>query len=220
MTRLPRGLYGITPEWDDTDRLIEAVAIAARHGLRVLQLRRKDASAQTRRHQALALQPVCRSLGVTFIVNDDWRLAADLGADGVHVGRDDASSLAEVRQAVGSAIIGVSCYADLTLARKLLSAGADYIAFGAVYPSPTKPLAPRASVALLREAAAWLHTLPRPRPALVAIGGISEGNAASLVEAGVDNIALITGLFATADIAATAQACRALFTDSTPTHHD
>ena len=219
ITRLPRGLYGITPEWDDTDSLLDAVATAARHGMRVMQLRRKDASAQIRRQQALALQPLCRSLGVTFIVNDDWRLAADLGADGVHVGRGDAC-LAEVRHAVGSAVIGVSCYDDLALAHSLLAAGADYIAFGAVFPSPTKPQAVRASMPLLREAATWLRTLPQPRPSLVAIGGITAGNAAPLIEAGVDNIALITGLFAAADIGATAQTCQTLFTDSLQTHHD
>ncbi|MBJ7262474.1 MAG: thiamine phosphate synthase [Burkholderiaceae bacterium] len=218
-TRLPRGLYGITPEWDDTERLLDAVATAARHGLRVLQLRRKDASPLVRRRQAVALQSLCRSLGVTFIVNDDWRLAADLGADGVHVGRDDAS-LTEVRQAVGSAVIGVSCYNDLALAHRLLAAGADYIAFGAVFPSPTKPQAVRASLPLLREAATWLRTLPRPRPSLVAIGGVTAENAAPLIEAGVDNIALITGLFAAADIGATAQACQTLFIDSLHTHHD
>ena len=169
--RLPRGLYGITPEWDDTARLIEAVDTAARHGLRVLQLRRKHAAARLRRHQALALQPVCRALGVTFLINDDWRLAADIGADGVHVGRDDAP-LAEVRQVMGeAAIVGVSCYDDLTLARSALAEGADYIAFGAVFASPTKPHAVRAGLPLLRETAELLRTLhfatglPRPEHA-------------------------------------------------------
>jgi thiamine-phosphate pyrophosphorylase len=217
--RLPRGVYGITPEWDDTDRLVDAVTTAARHGLRVLQLRRKQANPQLRRLQALALQAVCQALGVIFIINDDWRLAADVGADGVHVGRDD-TALSEVRLAVGTAIVGVSCYNNLALARSALSAGADYIAIGAVFASPTKPHAAHADLPLLRQTVALVRAQPTPRPALVAIGGITPYNAAPLIQAGVDNVATITGLFGAADIAGVAQAYQALFSNSMASHHD
>ncbi|VFR93901.1 Thiamin-phosphate pyrophosphorylase [plant metagenome] len=211
-TRLPRGLYGITPEWDDTDRLLAAIRAAARGGLRTLQLRRKTVSLPFKHQQAIAVRDVCRELGVVFILNDHWRLAQELGADGVHLGREDGD-LALVRQSVGdSLLIGASCYDDIGRARELLDAGADYVAFGAVYPSPTKPQAVRAPLSLLGEARSLTDALPAPRPAVVAIGGITPDNAAAVAEAGADALALISGLFEAPDVEAAARACTALYT--------
>ncbi|WP_345252087.1 thiamine phosphate synthase, partial [Pigmentiphaga soli] len=149
-----RGLYGITPEWDDTDRLVAAVEAAARGGMRMLQWRRKDIAPAARRPQAQALRDACARLGVVFIVNDDWRLALDLGADGAHLGKDDGD-IGEARRAAGPALyLGASCYDSLDRARAALAAGADHVAFGAVFDSPTKPAAVRAPLALLTAARA------------------------------------------------------------------
>lgn len=211
--RFPRGLYGVTPEWDDTARLLDAVRQAAAGGMRALQLRRKHLSPDARLAQARELAPLCRELGVLFIVNDDWRCAVEAGADGAHLGRDDAS-LAEVRAAAPGLLLGVSCYGDLPRAQALLDEGADYVAFGAVFPSPTKPQAPHAPLSLLSEAAARVAGCATPRPAVVAIGGITPANAAQVAAAGADSIAVITGLFEAPDIRSAAQACAAPFTSS------
>src|SRR5690606_19714602 len=103
-------LYGVTPEWDDTDKLVEAITAAAQGGMIALQWRRKTASPDAGLEQARRVVEACRQLNVVSIVNDDWRLAALLDADGVHLGRDDGN-LAEARLALGpQKIIGCSCY--------------------------------------------------------------------------------------------------------------
>lgn len=210
--RFPRGLYGITPDTDDTGMLLDAIAAAARGGLRSLQWRRKhSASPEALLSQGQAIAGLCRELGLVFIVNDDWKMAQLLAADGVHLGRDDGD-LAAARAALGPArIIGVSCYADLARAQDLLAQGADYIAFGAVYPSPTKPEAARVPLELLAQARAQLEQLPAPRPAMVAIGGIHAANAAPVVQAGADALAIIQGIFQATDIEAAARACAQAF---------
>jgi len=208
--RFPRGLYGVTPEWDDTDRLLDAVRSAAAGGMRALQLRRKNVTTEQRIAQARALVPVCRNLGVVFLVNDDWRVALEVGADGAHLGRDDGD-LAQARKEAGDTfILGASCYNDLDRARELLDACADYIAFGAMFVSPTKPHAVPAPIALLaqaRDLAAQHARDTTARAAVVAIGGITAARAPQLVQAGADSIAVITGLFETPDIQAAALAC-------------
>lgn len=209
--RFPLGLYGVTPEWDDTDKLLDAVRLAAAGGMSALQLRRKTLAEAERAAQAKALAPLCRELGVVFLINDHWRLALDVGADGVHLGRDDADA-AQVRKEAGpDLLIGVSCYNELDRAQRLLAAGPDYIAFGAVFPSPTKPQAVRAPLSLLTQAHALVQACSQPRPAVVAIGGITPNNAAAVAKSGADCIAVITALFEAPDIAAAAQACAAPF---------
>jgi thiamine-phosphate pyrophosphorylase len=212
--RFPAGLYGVTPEWDDTDRLVAAVRTAAEGGLRALQLRRKNASPELRAAQARALAPLCRELGVVFLVNDHWRLALDIGADGAHLGRDDGD-LAEARATAGAGfVLGASCYNELDRARQLLDAGADYIAFGAVYVSPTKPQAVQAPLSLLAQARdlASAHAgNAAQRAAVVAIGGITPARAPEVARAGADSIAVITGLFEAPDILAAARTCAAAF---------
>jgi thiamine-phosphate pyrophosphorylase len=208
--RFPRGLYGVTPEWDDTDKLLRAVRQAAAGGMRALQLRRKDAPAAMRRAQAATLARACRELGVVFLVNDHWELALEIGADGVHLGRDDGDP-GQVRARAPDLLIGVSCYDDIGRARAALDAGADYIAFGAVYPSPTKPAAVRAPLALFGQAQELARTRPAPRPAVVAIGGITPANAALVAQAGADAVAVITGVFEAPDIGAAAAQCARAF---------
>lgn len=183
-----RGLYLITPEAADTERLLERVAgiLPARPAL--LQYRSKHPSDSVRLEQAQALAALCASHGVALIINDDVALAQRVGAAGVHLGCDDVAP-ASARATLGEqAILGASCYDELALAERAVAAGASYIAFGAFFVSPTKPHARRASIELLRASA---H-LAVPR---VAIGGITADNAELLVRAGADLIAVISGVF-------------------------
>ena len=202
--RPPRGLYAITPDEPDTSRLLARVETVLAAGATWLQYRNKVAEAALRETQARRLLPLCRRYGVPLIVNDDWRLAAAIGADGAHLGEDDGQ-LAAARDALGeTAIIGASCYDDLALARQAAASGASYIAFGAFFPSPTKPNARRATPDLLRGSASL--RLPR-----VAIGGITPGNARPLVDAGADLLAVISGVFDAPDPAAAVRAYLASF---------
>ncbi len=226
----PRGLYGITPEWSDTQRLVAAVEAAASGGMVALQWRRKTATRREGEHQARALATTCKSLGVVYIINDDWRLALALDADGAHLGRDDGA-LIQARQALGpDKILGCSCYNDPALAQQALAVGVDYIAFGAMYPSSVKPGAARATLDHVRagrtlaeqnRAARIRAEQARtgraradhatPRAVVVAIGGLTADNAAPVIRAGADSIALINGLFGAPDIRAAARRCQELF---------
>lgn len=215
MPELGRGLYAITPEGDDDGALLAAVEAALAGGVRLIQYRDKPAGPETRQRRAVALLERCRRHGARLIVNDDVTLARAVGADGVHLGRDDCpdGDLGSVRAALGpDAVIGVSCYADFELARAAAAAGADYLAFGAVFPSPTKPAAARASVDLISRAKREL-ALP-----VAAIGGITLANAPALIAAGADLLAVITDLFGAPDVAARAAAYQRLF--FADPHHD
>lgn len=211
-TRFPRGLYGITPDWSDTDRMLAAVEQAHAGGMTALQWRRKQGSSNERRAQLLALRALSLDLGLLLIVNDDWRLAADLDADGAHLGRDDGS-IAQARMALGSdKIIGCSCYDQPELAARRLLEDVDYVAFGAIHPSRVKPGAVRATLDHIREGRRLTESR-QPRPAVVAIGGITPDNAAPIIQAGADSIAVISALFETTDIRQAAARCAALFND-------
>ena len=197
-----RGLYAISD--GPRDDLLEACAAALEGGARILQYRDKTREASCRLDEARALQALCARFGVPLIVNDDVELAAAAGAAGVHLGEDDGD-LASARARLGAqAIIGVSCYDSLERARHFAAAGADYLAFGAFFPSPTKPHARRATLDLLRDARAF------GKP-LVAIGGITIDNAPSLIEAGADGVAVISALFNAEDVRVAAQAFASLF---------
>ena len=200
---LMTGLYLITPDDPDPSRLLARVQPLLPFAS-CLQLRNKAMPAATLREAGAMLREACRDTGVPFIVNDDAALAAELDADGVHLGEDDGD-IASARTLLGdAAIIGVSCYDDLERARTLVAQGADYIAFGAFFPSPTKPHARRAGIDLLRDSA----SLGVPR---VAIGGITPDNAGSLVAAGADLIAVISGVFDAPDPVAAARVYLSLF---------
>jgi thiamine-phosphate pyrophosphorylase len=195
MKRL-RGLYAITP--DDLSRVEEALASGA---LCALQYRAKTADAATRRREAERLLARCRAHGVPMIVNDDLELALAIGADGVHLGREDGD-LTVARARLPGRLLGASCYDRPELAVRAVAAGADYVAFGAVFPSPTKPSAVRAPLALFaREFGA----------SKVAIGGITLDNAPGVLAAGADCLAVITDLFDAPDVAARTRQYRRLF---------
>ncbi len=205
MTACVHGLYAITPELVDTAVLLTRVRAALTGGAGAVQYRQKHADAALRVVQAGALVALCKAQRVPLIINDDVALALRVNADGVHLGRDDGS-VAEARSALGAdAIIGVSCYNEMALADAAAAAGANYAAFGSIFASNTKPGAVRASVALLAEAK---HRLNIP---IVAIGGVTLGNAQQLIDVDVDAVAVISDLFAAPDITARAAMFHQLF---------
>lgn len=205
----PSGLYGVTPDWDQRQTLEHAVRLAAKGGMTALQLRQKAANSSLRRELAEHLLPICRQAGVALIINDDWRLAQAIGADGVHLGRDDDDP-AMVRAALGpNMYLGVSCYGDLDRAKDMLALNVDYVAFGAMFASGTKPQAPPIALGVLTQARALVDDIA-PQAGVVAIGGITTDNAASVLQAGADCLAVVGGLFLSPDIEQTARQFSAL----------
>jgi thiamine-phosphate pyrophosphorylase len=204
MSAFPSGVYALTPECADTTRLLLMVEAALKGGAAAVQYREKTGDVALRHEQASELLPLCRKYKVPLIINDDLRLADLADADGVHLGREDAG-LREARIILGpKKIVGVSCYQSLERAREAQAMGADYVAFGSFYPSPTKPQALRAPLRLLHEAA-------EIKVPVVAIGGITAENAQVLIEAGADAVAVISALFDAPDIEAAARELNNLF---------
>jgi thiamine-phosphate pyrophosphorylase len=199
-----RGLYAITDsQLCTSEKLQNQVREALLGGARIIQYRDKKGDHQQRLADATALRRLCSEFNALLIINDDVELAKQTGADGVHLGRDDAS-MASARTELGEkAIIGVSCYNQLKLAHQAAAAGADYLAFGRFFPSTTKPEAVQADIGLLTDSKQQLQ-LP-----LVAIGGITPENGAPLIAAGADMLAVIHGVFGQPDVqAASHRLCR------------
>jgi thiamine-phosphate pyrophosphorylase len=198
------GLYALTPEQPDGSMLATQVEAALAAGLRLLQVRSK-LSFDLRARQTAQMVSLCRSYGATCIVNDDPALAAEAGADGVHLGRDDGT-VAEARRLLGAgAIVGVSCYDDLARAQRLRAEGADYVAFGSFFPSSVKPDAVRPRLDLLTRARAVLDC------PIVAIGGVTLETAPLVRNAGADAVAVITDVFSATDVGARVRAYGRLF---------
>ena len=197
-----RGLYAITPATLDSKRLIEQVSRVIAGGASVVQYRAKQLAKDIAKTQAQALRAVTRATGTTFIINDDSELAMAVGADGVHLGRDDGGvdviprlrEMCAARLPHRPFIIGVSCYNELSRGAAAVASGADYIAFGSFFSSPTKPHAARADLALIHAAKA------RFKVPVVAIGGITVENAPQLIAANVDAVAVISSLFDADDV--------------------
>lgn len=189
------GLYAITDaRLQPDEQLEEHVALAIEGGARIIQYRDKSGNRRLRLQQARALAALCDSHNIPLIINDDAELAADCGASGVHLGEDD-TALANARKLLGDkAIIGISCYNRLELARQAAEQGADYIAFGRFFASGTKPDAVQATPALITDSKRHWE-LP-----VVAIGGITPDNAGQLLDAGADMLAVVRGVFAADDI--------------------
>ncbi|MHB1214407.1 MAG: thiamine phosphate synthase [Thiobacillus sp.] len=203
--RFPGGIYALTPETADTGRLLMQVEAALTGGVAAVQYRDKSGDVARRHEQASELVALCHQFDVPLIINDDLRLADLCDADGVHLGRDDGG-LREARIILGKhKFIGASCYQSLELALAAQAAGADYVAFGSFFSSPTKPAAGRAGVDVLRDAAPLIHV------PLVAIGGITPANAPQLLDAGADSLAMLSALFDAPDIRATAHRLNQLF---------
>jgi len=189
-----RGLYAITPESADA---VDKARRALEGGIALLQYRRKRRDLD----EAREIAALARRHQVPLIVNDDVELALELDAHGAHLGRDDGE-LAAARRRLGDRILGASCYNDAELARRAIGAGADYVAFGSVFASATKPAAVRAPLSL------FALKLEVP---LCAIGGITLQNAPRVIEAGADLLAVLSDLFDAPDVAARAAQYRKLF---------
>ena len=204
------GLYAITdPVLLPGDRLVDATSRAIDGGAAVVQYRNKLADTATRMREAEILNALCRDAGVLFLVNDDIELALACGAHGVHLGQRDGA-IDDARALLGAnAIVGQTCHASLELALAAQAAGANYVAFGRFFPSKTKPQALPADIALLPRARAAID-IP-----IVAIGGVTVANAATLIHAGADAVAVIHDLFSAADVATRARDFAALFNQGT-----
>ena len=184
----PLGVYLITPDWLDTERLREVVAAALRGGAGAVQYRNKVAPPALRRDQARVLARLVQSAHVPFLVDNDAQLALAVGADGLHIGRDDGDP-AEVRATLPPAmILGVSCYADLQRVAFALRAGASYVALGAMAPSRTKvgaAIAPIERVSEARDMGAHV----------VASGGVDYANVARIAAAGARAVGVVSAVF-------------------------
>ena len=205
-----QGLYAITdPDLCPDTSLASQVGQALVGGCRVIQYRDKRPDSEVRRTLARQLLAVCHAHDASLLINDDLALAEEIGADGVHLGKDDPDPGAARKRLGEGAIIGVSCYNRLELAREAAALGIDYVAFGRFFPSQTKPQAVQAELELLRQARAALD-LP-----LVAIGGITPENGAPLIAAGADMLAVIQGVFGQPDIEDASRRLSTLFPSDT-----
>jgi thiamine-phosphate pyrophosphorylase len=201
-----RGLYAITDtKLIPRDRFVETVEASVRGGATMVQLREKDTPREEFIRLARALLPVTRRYRVLLIINDHPSIAKEIGADGVHVGREDPP-VAEARALLGpEAIIGASCYGEVTRAVTAEQDGADYVAFGTPFPSPTKTKRTDISLGIFQEVKRQVNV------PVFAIGGITVANARQVIDAGADGIAVVSGVFAASDIEAAARALAQLF---------
>jgi thiamine-phosphate pyrophosphorylase len=200
-----KGLYLVTPDWDDTEKLLAATEQGLLGGASLLQYRHKTASDDLQQEQAKALLALCRRYRVPFIINDHLALCEMIDADGLHVGGTDAS-VAAVRTLLGKdKIVGASCYGDLELARQSAAAGASYVAFGGFYPSRVKKYAVTTQPDILTRARAEL-SLP-----FCVIGGMTVANAKPLVALGADMVAAISSVYTADDQRTAAQEFSNLF---------
>ena len=185
------GLYIVTPDWDDTDKLVSITEQALQGGANIVQYRHKTASAELRKNQALALLELCRSFNKPFIINDHLELCLEIDADGLHVGGTDIS-VADARTKLGpDKILGASCYGDLELARTAAKGGASYIAFGGFYPSRIKKYAVTTPASIVGDAVKEFD-LPN-----VVIGGMTLENCQPLLAQGADMVAVISSVYMT-----------------------
>jgi thiamine-phosphate pyrophosphorylase len=200
-----RGLYLVTPNWDDTAKLLEVTEQALGAGVALLQYRHKDADPALRLTQATALLALCRRYACKLVINDFVELCQAIGADGVHVGGTDAS-VAQVRAALGpDLIVGASCYGDLALAHRARKEGASYVAFGGFYPSKVKKYPVTTPPSIVDDAKREI-ALP-----CVVIGGMTPENAAPLAARGSDMVAAISSVYLADDVAGAVRQFNTLF---------
>ena len=200
-----KGLYLVTPDWDDTDRLVQVTEQALQGGASLVQYRHKTADAEVRYTQASALLSLCRRYGCPLIINDYADLCIALDADGVHVGGTDAS-VAEIRALLGpDMIVGASCYGDLSLAQTAHRSGASYVAYGGFYPSRVKKYPVTTSPEIVAQSRAVID-LP-----VVVIGGMTAVNSRVLVARGADMVAAISSVYGAEDPVMAAREIAALF---------
>jgi thiamine-phosphate pyrophosphorylase len=205
-----KGLYVITDKkLIPRKRFVETVEKAIKGGAKMVQLREKESSSEEILRLAGELLKLTRRYNVPLIINDHLDIARDIGADGVHLGQHDAP-LAEARKALrNGAIIGVSCYSSIERGIVAHKQGADYLAFGTPFFTPTKPERSPTSFEILKEAKRVITKIP-----IFAIGGITIQNAASVLETGIDGIAVITSVFGSSDPEGVSRQLSAFFEDT------
>jgi thiamine-phosphate pyrophosphorylase len=190
------GIYGILPSGLSTELLLQQAEAAMRGGVRVLQYRNKQPGFHRARKQAKALRALCRDYQTMFMVNDSIPLALACEADGVHLGREDAMDLTQVRRDIGNHLcMGITCRADAALAKHALACGADYLSFGAVFASSTKADVPVIGLPRLQRARQMF-----PDATICAIGGIDASRLEAVKACGVNAAAVISSLFTAEDI--------------------
>lgn len=200
-----KGLYLVTPDWDDTTKLLAATEAGLRGGAALVQYRHKTADAALRKEQASALRDLCKRYGKPFIINDHVDLCIELNADGIHVGGTDLD-VAKVRAMVGpQCIVGASCYGSVDLARAAHEAGASYVAFGGFYPSRVKKYEVTTQPSIIAASKAAI-ALP-----VVVIGGMTQENSRPLIAQGADMVAVISSVFMSDDPEAAARNFSRLF---------
>lgn len=193
MAKKITGLYAIADTGSGNENtLFEKVQMVLDAGCRVLQYRDKSNDDRKRQMQATELRRISAKMGAVFIINDDAGLAYQVKADGVHCGKDDVA-IRETRKRYPGLLIGASCYNSIDVAEQAINDGADYLAFGRFFSSPTKPEASHADLEILQQAKS------RFSQPIVAIGGIVTENAGFLISSGASAVAVISGIFSTAD---------------------
>jgi len=202
MTKKITGIYGILPTNLETDDLLQRAEAALKGGVKTLQFRDKKKGFKQALKRAKALKELTTQYGAALIVNDSIQLAQEADADGVHLGRDDIENLTVIRHDTGDdLILGVTCRADAAFAKHAIDSGADYLSFGAVFPTTSKPEVPTIGLARLQKAKQMF-----PDANIIAIGGITLEAVGAVKSTGVDSAAVISGLFASDDIESTARA--------------
>lgn len=184
------GIYAITDEkWTPDEEVVEKVKTALQHGASIIQYRNKSMTAEAQEDICRQLLDACRQAGGLFFINDHIDLALKIGADGVHTGINEGE-IEQISQKINGQILwGVSCYGDLARAEEAVNAGADYVAFGAFFPSPTKPKAAVVPKEVIQEAKSKLKV-----PVAV-IGGINQENISQLTPYSPDMYACVTAVF-------------------------
>ena len=196
------GIYGILPADLETQDLLERAEAALKGGVKTLQFRDKKRGFKTALKRGNALKELTVRYDAKLVVNDSIQLAHEIEADGVHLGRGDIDSLALIRQNAGEGLLlGVTCRADAAFGKHAMESGADYLSFGAVFPTTTKPEVPTIGLPRLQKARDMF-----PDANVVAIGGITLEALPAVKSTGVDCAAVISGLFASDDIESTARA--------------
>lgn len=182
------GIYAITPDTTLDLNLIEK--ILNQYSIKLLQYRHKTTNALVKLDETRQLQQLCLRHNTLFIINDDINLAEKINADGVHLGKNDAS-IEQAREQLGNnSMIGVSCYNNINAAKYAQDLGVNYVAFGALFPSVTKPNALHCSLDVITQAK---QTLNIP---IVGVGGINFSNQQKVFDAGCDATAMINALWA------------------------
>ncbi len=195
------GIYGILPADLEAEDLLKRAEAALKGGVKILQFRDKKQGFKRALKRGRALRELTARYGATLIVNDSIQLAHETAADGVHLGRGDIENLAQIRIDAGEhLILGVTCRGDAAFGKHALESGADYLSFGALFPSRSKPEVPAIGLPRLQKARELF-----PDANIVAIGGITPEALKAVKSAGADCAAVISGLFAADDIESTAR---------------